>query len=143
MQGIKKFSQFLHTCIISCESFENMSKWFQKNAWFYADPPYRESIATYKAAGKFDDDAQKMLVKFMHDTHKASGLISMSNREHLETKMKWSMTSHGRSWNHGGWFGEHFTSDWTMVIFKDVKYTAGRHNKGPGNTALEVLIKNY
>jgi DNA adenine methylase len=143
LDDIKRFSDFLHTCVITCESYENTQKWLGKNVWLYADPPYRESYASYKAAGKFDDENQLDLVNFMLDAQLTKSYVAMSNREHVNTKIDWVWTPAGRSWNYGGWFGDYFNNDWKMVIYHDVKYTCGQHNKGDGSWALEVLIKNY
>ena len=135
--------EFLKSCVITCEPYENTAKWIDKGAWMYADPPYRLSAESYRAAGEFDDTCQEQLCDFMKDVHKAGGYGALSNREHHENqKIKWVATSRGRSHTGGGWFGDKFNDDWTMHMYIDHKYTAGRHDS-EGCLATEILIKNY
>tara|TARA_B100001250_G_C19646870_1_gene720773 strand:- start:299 stop:1015 length:717 start_codon:yes stop_codon:yes gene_type:complete len=142
---IKEFAEFLKTCIITCESYESTCQWINKGTFMYADPPYRISHATYKGAGDFDDNSQVDLINFLKDASSQGAYVSESNREHLDdTKIKWNMSSGGRHWMSGGFFGPFFPeSKWKMVMFTNHKYTAGRKNTGSGAKATEVLIKNY
>ena len=137
------FIEFLKSCVITCESYENTQKWIDKGVWMYADPPYRLSVEAYRAAGEFDDQCQLDLCNFMKDVHLAKGFGALSNREHHDgNKIGWDMSPAGRKWTHGGWFGDKFDDDWTMHMFMGHKYTSGRQDK-EGCLATEILIKNY
>jgi len=138
-----EFIKFLKSCVITCEPYENTQKWIDKGVWMYADPPYRLSVEAYRAAGEFDDKCQEELCNFMKDVHSAKGYASLSNREHHDgNKIKWTMTTRGRSHTGGGWFGDKFNDDWVMHMFMGHKYTSGRQDK-EGCLATEILIKNY
>tara|TARA_Y100000034_G_scaffold117848_1_gene157810 strand:- start:382 stop:1050 length:669 start_codon:yes stop_codon:yes gene_type:complete len=145
-KDIIKFSEFLNTCVITNESYESTVKWVVKGGWMYADPPYRISHATYKAAGKFDDDEQVKLINLLKHAGSQGMYFALSNREHLDdAQIKWSMDKQGhRNWVSGGFFGSHFPDPkYTMTMFVGHKYTVGRHNKGSGAKSTEILIKNY
>ena len=138
-----EFVEFLKSCIITKETYENTVKWADKGVWMYADPPYRLSHEQYRAAGEFDDDCQLDLCNFMKDVHLGKGYGGLSNREHHDGhKIKWDMTPKGRSHKEGGWFGDKFDDNWTMHMFMGHKYTSGRQDK-EGCLATEILIKNY
>ena len=117
--------------------FEKTQAFFGKGNWFYADPPYRKSFAKYNSAGVFSDTDQVRLCKFLNDAHQSKCLVSLSNREIV-----------GSNWTPevgtitNGWFADKFNDDWNCKYF-NTKYTAGRHNKGTGAKAVEVLIRNY
>ena len=138
-----EFVDFLKSCIITCEPYENTQKWIDKGVWMYADPPYRLSVEAYRAAGEFDDKCQEDLCNFMKDVHLAKGYGALSNREHHDgNKIGWEMAPSGRKWTKGGWFGDKFDDNWTMHMFMGHKYTSGRKDK-EGCLATEILIKNY
>lgn len=137
------FIEFLKSCVITKESYEDTAKWVDKGVWMYADPPYRLSHENYRAAGEFDDTCQEQLCDFMKDVHSRGGYAALSNREHHDgDQIKWNFTSRGRSHSSGGWFGDKFNDDWTMHMFMGHKYTSGRVDK-EGCLATEILIKNY
>jgi DNA adenine methylase Dam len=137
------FIEFLKSCVITEESYENTMKWADKGVWMYADPPYRLSAETYRAAGEFDDDNQLELCNFMKDCHSQGAYGALSNREHHDgSQIGWEMVNKGRKWTNGGWFGDKFDDDWTMHMFMGHKYTSGRLDK-EGCLATEILIKNY
>ena len=137
------FIEFLKTCVITCEPYEQTAKWIDKGVWMYADPPYRLSHENYRAAGEFDDQCQLELCNFMKDVHFAKGYAGLSNREHHDgEQIKWNFTSRGRSHSRGGWFGDKFNDDWVMHMYMGHKYTSGRKDK-EGCLATEILIKNY
>jgi site-specific DNA-adenine methylase len=138
-----EFIEFLKTCVITQESYENTSKWAGKGVWMYADPPYRLSAENYRAAGEFDDKCQLELCEFMKDCHIQGVYSALSNREHHDdAQIGWEMSNKGRKWTNGGWFGDKFDDDWTMHMFMGHKYTSGRLDK-EGCLATEILIKNY
>lgn len=137
------FVDFLKSCIITEESYENTVKWADKHVWMYADPPYRLSHEAYRAAGEFDDDDQLALVELLKDCHSRGCFASLSNREHHDgSQIGWEMAPSGRKWTNGGWFGDKFDDKWTMHMFMGHKYTSGRQDK-EGCLATEILIKNY
>ena len=137
------FIEFLKSCVITEESYENTMKWADKGVWMYADPPYRLSAESYRAAGDFDDDNQLELCEFMKDCHLQRAYGALSNREHHDgAQIGWEMSNKGRKWTNGGWFGDKFDDDWTMHMFMGHKYTSGRLDK-EGCLATEILIKNY
>jgi len=138
-----EFIKFLKSCIITKESYENTIKWADDKVWMYADPPYRLSAETYRAAGEFDDDNQLELCELMKDCHKRGCFAALSNREHHDgSQISWTMAPSGRKWTEGGWFGDKFDDNWTMHMFMGHKYTSGRVDK-EGCLATEILIKNY
>jgi len=137
------FIEFLKSCVITKDPFEDTSKWIGKDVWMYADPPYRLSCENYRAAGDFDDTCQEQLCELMKHVDSQGGYAALSNREHYEgDQIKWTMTSRGRSHSRGGWFGDKFNDDWTMHMFTGHVYTSGRKLK-EGSLATEILIKNY
>ena len=132
---IKNYAEFLDRCVLLNDDFEKTACFMGSDAWFYADPPYRVSKAKYASAGSFTDFDQVRLCDFLKDAHKTGDLCALSNREDpnvvLDNQVG-TITS--------GWFSDKFNDDWN-VRYYDVKYTAGRHNKGA--KGKEVLVKNY
>ena len=140
-----KFIEFLKSCTITQEAYENTSKWAGKDVWMYADPPYRLSAENYQASGKFDDICQLDLCDFMKDCNIQGAYSALSNREHHDGSKIDRIQSDQkkeRKWISGGWFGDKFDDSWTMHMFMNHKYTAGSTN-GEGCLATEILIKNY
>ena len=136
--AVRNFSQFLDTCVIMAQDFEKTQAYFGKDSWFYADPPYRKSFARYKSAGEFTDVDQVRLINFLHDAHNSGAKCALSNRESLTAD---EIPDYDTTIAEG-WFADKFNDDWNCKYF-NTKYTAGRHNKGPGAKAVEVLIRNY
>mgnify|MGYP001197717185 CR=1 FL=1 len=134
---LKRFAEFIDTCILMSGDFEKTQAFFGKGNWFYADPPYRKSFAKYNSAGVFSDTDQIRLCEFLNDAHKAECLVSTSNREVFPPG--WFA---GQGTITQGWFADKFNDDFNCKYHK-VKYTAGRHNHGAGAKSIEVLIKNY
>tara|TARA_Y100001973_G_C5173384_1_gene320430 strand:- start:1092 stop:1652 length:561 start_codon:yes stop_codon:yes gene_type:complete len=134
---LKKFAEFIDTCILMSGDFEKTQAFFGKGNWFYADPPYRRSFAKYNSAGVFSDTDQIRLCDFLNDAHKAECLVALSNREVFPNN--W-VADQGTITQ--GWFADKFNDDFSCKYHK-VKYTAGRHNHGTGANSIEVLIKNY
>lgn len=135
LNRIKEYSQFIDRCVLLNDDFESTSCFMGSDTWFYADPPYRVSKAKYKSAGSFTTEDQARLCNFLKDAHTANDICALSNREDYFEDID---QEHETISN--GWFADKFNDDWNVSYYK-VKYTAGRHNKGPkGN---EVLIKNY
>ena len=84
------------------------------------------------------DVDQRRLIDFLKDAHNSGAKCALSNRESIdESEIPSGFLSIAE-----GWFADKFNDDWNCKYFK-TKYTAGRHNKGPGAKAVEVLIRNY
>ena len=136
MSRIKKYSEYLDRCVLLSGDFEKTVCFMGSDSWFYGDPPYRVSKAKYASAGSFTDYDQVRLCDFLKDAHQSGDLCSLSNREDPGINFEDANTSTITK----GYFSDKFNDDWN-VRYYDVKYTAGRHNKGA--KAKEVLIKNY
>jgi len=119
---LRKYIDYLRSFTITCDDFEKCMLSYE-NAWLYCDPPYRDTVQRYGSS--FNDDKQALLVDTCKLVSKSGNLVSMSNKEV------------------DNWFSSRFDHTWNFKIFNNVKYTAGRHNKGFGAKATEVLIKNY
>jgi DNA adenine methylase Dam len=141
---LRKFSEALKTFVLANGDFEEIASLYeQDNAWFYADPPYRLSTTEYHEKGCADDDIQMRLIRYMQHLDSKGIHVAMSNREHHDMgDLKWNFTSLGKDHVSGLWFGDKFDSNFNITLYKH-KYTSGRHNKGDGVKATEVLIKNY
>lgn len=137
LSRIKKFSEFLDTCILMNGDFEKTQAFFGEGNWFYADPPYRKSFAKYNSAGVFSDTDHVRLCDFLNDAHNVGCLVSMSNREIFSPGWVPEIGTITK-----GWFADKFNDDFNCKYHK-VKYTAGRHNHGTGAKSIEILIKNY
>ena len=133
---IKNFAEFIDRCVLLSGDFEKTACFTGSDTWFYADPPYRKSRASYKSAGTFTDDDHDRLNDFLNAAHTNKDLCALSNRENpgLQTELITNGTVQK------GHFAAQFNDDWNVSYF-DVKYTAGRHNLGL--KGKEVLIKNY
>lgn len=121
LQNTRDFRDFLNTCELRSSDFGELTEWRQKGTYYYADPPYRDSIVEYQ--GGFNDDSQKRLVKFLQESSDAGCYIAESNKEIGDNF--WETN-----------FGEEYN-----FHFVDAKYTAGR-----GTSTLdvkEVLITNF
>jgi DNA adenine methylase len=137
LSRIQKFSQFIDTCTILSDDYQNTSVYAKKGAWFYADPPYRSSKGKYRSAGKFTDINHEQLCDFLVDVNSKDCHVALSNREIINDD--WSPDDEDID---VGWFSDKFGDDFNVVYHK-VKYTAGRHNRGAGSNSTEVLIRNY
>ena len=137
LNRLKKFAEFIDTCILMSGDFEKTQAFFGKGNWFYADPPYRRSFAKYNSAGVFSDTDQTRLCDFLNDAHKTDCLIAMSNREVFASDWVQEIGTISK-----GWFADKFNDDFSCKYHK-VQYTAGRHNHGAGSKSIEILIKNY
>jgi DNA adenine methylase len=136
MCRIKKYAEFIDRCVLLNDDFEKTQCFIGSDTWFYADPPYRKSFATYDSAGSFTDYDQVRLCNFLKTAHKSGDIAALSNREDPEIDFEDNNTGSITK----GYFSDKFNDDWNVRYFK-VKYTAGRHNKG--QKGEEVLIKNY
>jgi len=133
---IKNFASFIDRCVLLSDDFEKTACFTGSDTWFYADPPYRQSKAKYKSAGSFTDDDHERLVDFMISAHNNGDKCAMSNRENPSINID-NITNQSIN---VGYFAPRFNDAWNASYF-DVKYTAGRHNKGV--SGKEILIKNY
>ncbi len=133
---LKNYAEFIDRCVLMSGDFEQTACFMGSDTWFYADPPYRQSKAKYKSGGAFTDDDHTRLCEFLTDAHKYGDLCAMSNRENPSLNTDNILTGTVKI----GHFASVFDDDWNVRYF-DVKYTAGRHNKGL--SGKEVLIKNY
>lgn len=117
----RKFHEFLRTCELSCKDFSEMNDSYAGDVFYYADPPYRDSVVEYKDA--FSEQDQKNLVSFLRDRSDEGCYVAESNKEIGDD-----------FWN------IHFGPGYSINEV-EVKYTAGR-----GTSiiqAREVLITNY
>ena len=118
---VRKFKEFLDRCEIRTGDFENLTDWQEEGTYYYADPPYRDSVVVYD--GGFGESDQKRLVSFLKQCSDTGCWISESNKEIGDSFWE----------NH---FGEEYT-----IHDMDAKYTAGR-----GTTTIdvkEVLVTNF
>ena len=117
---IRKFKSFLDKCELRNGDFGELTDWMQPGTYYYADPPYRDSIVEYKDA--FSEDDQIRLANFLKEAGRAGCWFSESNKE----------IGDGFWDSHLGEYNIHDMS---------AKYTAGR-----GKTlknVKEVLITNF
>lgn len=118
---VQKFKEFLDRCEIRTGDFAQLTEYQKEGTYYYADPPYRDSIVVYD--GGFSEDDQKRLVNFLKGCSDNGCWISESNKEI------------------GDLFWEtHFGPDYTIHDMT-AKYTAGR-----GTSMLkvkEVLVTNF
>lgn len=117
---IRKFKSFLDKCELRSGDFGELTEWMKPGTYYYADPPYRDSIVEYKDA--FSEEDQIRLAEFLKEADSAGCWFSESNKEIGD----------------GFWeihLGEYKIHDMSA------KYTAGR-----GKTlknVKEVLITNF
>ena len=137
---IKNYAAYLDRCVLLNDDFEKTACFMGSDTWFYADPPYRMSKAKYASAGDFTDFDHVRLCDFLKNAHKAGDKCSLSNREDIKFSGSAIRNATMNNAVTMGWFADKFNDDWN-VSYVDVKYTAGRHNKG--KAGCEVLIKNY
>ena len=136
LSRVKRYAEYLDRCVLVSGDFEKTQCFMNSDAWFYADPPYRVSKAKYASAGSFGDYDQVRLCEFLKAAHSSGDLCAMSNREDYDVDETEGLAGTVQK----GWFADKFNDDWNVKYYK-VKYTAGRHNKGP--MGKEVLVKNY
>jgi DNA adenine methylase len=140
LDRIKKYAAYLDRCVLLNDDFEKTLCFMGSDTWFYADPPYRASKAKYASAGAFTNYDHVRLCNFLKTASDAGDKCVLSNREDIQFSGSAIRNATMNSTVSLGWFADKFNDDWNVSYF-DVKYTAGRHNKGkPG---CEVLIKNY
>jgi len=117
----KNFSAFLQHCTLQCGDFASMPQYAGPGTYYYADPPYRDSIVEYQ--NTFDDKEQERLVKTLQTYSDAGSYIAESNKEIGDNFWQ---DKYGEEYN---------------FHFFDAKYTAGR-----GTTvkeSKEVLVTNF
>jgi|APSaa5957512535_1039671.scaffolds.fasta_scaffold86311_1 site-specific DNA-adenine methylase len=118
---VLKFKAFLDRCEIHSGDFGDLTQYQEEGTYYYADPPYRDSIVVYD--GAFEESDQKRLVNFLRECSDNGCWISESNKEIGD-----------------GFWEQHFGPDYP-VHDMTAKYTAGR-----GKSTLdvkEVLITNF
>lgn len=76
---VRKFKDFLDKCELSNEDFGKLTKWQGNGSYYYADPPYRDSIVEYKNA--FSENDQIRLANFLKDVGATGSHFSESNKE--------------------------------------------------------------
>ena len=113
LEGTRKFKEFVDQCTLRSEDFGALADYDGSGTYYYADPPYRDSIVDYQ--GGFNDDEQRRLVSFLKDRSQNGCYIAESNKEIGD----------------GFWENE-FDDDYNFT-YMNAKYTAGR-----GKTMLEV-----
>jgi len=137
---IKNYAEYLDRCVLLNDDFEKTACFVGSDSWFYADPPYRQSKAKYASAGDFTEYDHVRLCDFLKSAHDSGDKCSLSNREDIAFAGSAIRNATMQNTVSMGWFADKFNDDWNVSYF-DVKYTAGRHNKG--KAGCEVLIKNY
>lgn len=118
---VRKFKEFLDRCEIRSGDFGELTEWQKEGTYYYADPPYRDSVVVYD--GAFDENDQKRLVSFLKDCSQKGCWVSESNKEIGDS-----------------FWENHFGPEYTIHDM-DAKYTAGR-----GTSMLkvkEVLVTNF
>lgn len=143
LNHIDQFHDFLKTCIITDDDFNNTGRWVNQGTFVYCDPPYRESFAEYesKQSGGFTDTHQLQLIEYMKNCHNSYCKVAMSNREFNGFKLKFLEDNNTSIDPSHGWFSDKFNDYWNVTEFTDIHYSTGR---GKGlQRATEILIKNY
>jgi len=118
---VRKFKEFLDRCDIRTGDFGQLTEWQTEGTYYYADPPYRDSVVVYD--GAFDEGDQKRLVSFLKDCSEKGCWVSESNKEIGDS-----------------FWQNHFGPEYTINDMS-AKYTAGR-----GTSTLdvkEVLVTNF
>lgn len=121
IEETRKFHQFLQRCELRNVDFGDLTGYEGPNTYYYADPPYRDSIVDYQ--GGFTEDDQKRLVTFLKDCSAQDCFIAESNKEIGD-----------------GFWNTHFGEDYNIHVV-DAKYTAGRGKVT--HDVKEVLITNF
>lgn len=121
IKEVRKFRDFLNKCEIVSGDFGNLSQYAGDNAYFYADPPYRDSVVDYQCG--FSENDQIRLAEFLKDMSQKGCWIAESNKEIGDNF--WEN-------NFGPEYKKHYVT---------AKYTAGR-----GTSLIdaeEVLVTNF
>ena len=116
-----KFKEFLDTCVLTNKDFGDLAEHANGTTFFYADPPYRDSVVDYQ--GGFGDSEQLRLSSFLKQRAEEGHLIAESNKEVGD-----------------GFWLKAFGGEYNIHEVP-AKYTAGR-----GTSVLdvrEVLITNF
>ena len=98
-----------------------MPEYCGKGTYYYADPPYRDSIVDYQ--GGFTEDDQKRLVSTLQEYSDGNSFIAESNKEIGDN-----------------FWQDNFGNGYKFSFF-DAKYTAGRGVTV--NEVREVLVTNF
>lgn len=117
-----KFKEFIDSVTLESGDFGLLDKYSGNGTYFYADPPYRDSIVEYD--GNFNDVEQNRLAQFLKDATAAGSWISESNKEIGDN-----------------FWQNLFPSNQYIIHDVSARYTAGR-----GTSVLnvkEVLITNF
>jgi DNA adenine methylase len=118
----QKFKDFIDHVTLHNGDFANLSNYSGKGTYFYADPPYRDSVVEYQ--GGFNDKEQIRLADFLKSMGQAGSWFSESNKEIGD----------------GFWLAQ-FPNTSYNIHDVEAKYTAGR-----GTSVIdvkEVLITNF
>jgi DNA adenine methylase len=117
-----KFKQFIDTVTLHTGDFSNLSNYSGKGTYYYADPPYRDSIVQYQ--GGFDDKEQTRLADYLKARGQDGSWFSESNKDIGD-----------------GFWEKNFPQNKYNIHQVNAKYTAGR-----GTSVIdvkEVLITNF
>ncbi len=121
VEHIRKFKKFLDKCEIRSDDFGSLVEYQKPGTYYYADPPYRDSVVVYD--GEFSENDQKRLVNFLKQCDNKGCWVSESNKEIGDSF--WSN-------NFGDKYHIHEVS---------AKYTAGRGTST--HDVTEVLVTNF
>ena len=121
IEETRKFHKFLQRCELRCGDFADMPEFSGKGTYYYADPPYRDSIVDYQ--GGFTEDDQKRLVSTLQGYSDEGSFIAESNKEIGDN-----------------FWQDNFGEDYKFSFF-DARYTAGRGTTV--NNVREVLVTNF
>lgn len=117
-----KFKQFIDKVTLNSGDFANLGNYAGKGTYYYADPPYRDSVVQYQ--GGFDDVEQVRLANFLKSVGQAGSWFSESNKDIGD-----------------GFWSKNFPQNSYNIHEVTAKYTAGR-----GTSVIdvkEVLITNF
>lgn len=118
----EKFKAFIDKATLQSGDFALLQQYSEPGTYFYADPPYRDSIVEYD--GSFNDQEQIRLATFLKQASTDGSWISESNKEIGD-----------------GFWQTHFPTAEYKIHDVSARYTAGR-----GTSVLnvkEVLITNF
>lgn len=119
---IRKFRDFLSKCEVMSKDFGELKEWKEPGTYYYADPPYRDSVVVYD--GGFAEEDQLRLVGFLKEMSDAGCWVSESNKEIADS-----------------FWDNNFSEENYKKHYMSAKYTAGR-----GTSLLdvdEVLVTNF
>lgn len=111
-ENVLKWHEMLQNTTILCGDYKNTLSHITKNTWLFMDPPYRGGFTKY--ATDFDDDEQKKVIDFAHQSNTLGAESWVTNRdlgdrffENYDDEKQYGMEFHSF----------------------DVTYTAGRRKK--------------